>query len=85
MKVQKEIECKKADRCRLAENCPYEYYPLVYYACFDNKRVNYDYYKEKSKEQQLKHSEENKEKRKNEYEKTKYSNTHQNRKFKFCK
>lgn len=79
-----ENKCTKLDRCRLAENCPYEYYPLVYYACFDSKRLNYDEYKINSRIH-IKNKK-NTEKEVNEYEKTKYSGRKpKNRRFKFCK
>ena len=83
IEVQKETECKKTDRCRLAENCPCEYYPQEYYACFDSKRLNYDEYKINSRIHiKNKINTENEE---NEYENTKYSEKPKNRRFKFCK
>ncbi len=76
----KEIECKKTDRCRLAENCPYDYFPQLYYKCFDSKRMNYnEYITNANKYKKIKNREEN------EYEEPKYSEKPKNRRFKFCK
>lgn len=73
----KNIECGKIDKCRYANNCPHDYYPLVYYACFDSKRISYtEYINIAKKYRKIKNIGENK----NEYENTKYSEKSKNRK-----
>lgn len=76
----KNIECGKIDKCRYANNCPYDYYPQEYYACFDSKRISYtEYINIAKKYKKIKNRGEN------EYEESKYSEKPKNRKFKFCK